>query len=139
MKNTPQNRLSVLTLLLMLPLVAGPRASAHTAADAVTWQQSQSPSVTLGIRDKYATLGTYNALFVITDSKGNKIQKTISVKGDANAGINYPDDVAVFPEYWKMSGNYSWICIVNRRIVARGRFSITDSVHGEHLSTTDPF
>ena len=85
-------KLCALCCLLVLSLAA-PAATGQRAH----WQWSESPSVRLGIRDKYADLGGYEATFVVTAARtGKRWERKVRVEGDNFGYLNFPDDFAAF-------------------------------------------
>lgn len=112
--------------LLLVAWAAGGYAQ-RSQSDA-SWQYSQSISVRLSVRDKYGDLGSYKALFVVTDPDGERYKAEKDVSGKAWGDVYFPDDFSYEKpgKYsWKPSGRpgrYSWKGIVNGRTVASGRF-----------------
>ena len=93
------------------------------------WQFSETPSIVLAVRDKYAQLGSYSATFVVTTPAGLKFYKTIKVSGDDFGDVKYPDDF--IPRSARgaanVTGEFIWECVVNGEIATRGRFVLENS------------
>ena len=135
--NTTQKLLSILPVVA-ISIFAWPKASARPGEGALTWSIGASPSVCLSIRDKYAYLGNYRALFIIEDSKGNKAQKIISVHGNEYARVYYSaDDGGDFKSSTALAqtGNFSWVCIVNNEVAAKGKFNQSYVGNDEQIRT----
>lgn len=93
----------------------------------VQWQRSESPSIKLGVRDKNADLGGYEATFVVTARRdGKSYEKTFSVEGDHFGTVNFPDDFAAF-DHMQHGTEFDWACYVKGKTVVRGRFSLATS------------
>lgn len=135
-------KLSALVIVLSMLLVIWHKASARPDESGLTWQTLSASSIHLGIRDKYGALGNYKALFIIKDSKGNKIQKLISVNGDDEGTVCYSmntDGDFTFPANWAFTGNYSWVCVVNNKVVSGGKFSKTHVGNMDQVRTYEPY
>ena len=87
----------------------------------IVWQQSSSLNIQLGIRDKFGMQGSYEALFVVTDSKGKKSKLTKKVSSDKWQFVSFPEDFDTFAK----AGIYSWQGIVNGKTVIDGKFEFT--------------
>jgi hypothetical protein len=91
-----------------------------SAAAQVSWQQSQAGVFQLGVRDKFATLGRYEAQFVVTDGQ-QQWRRTLRVSGDAWG-------YALFPVEFEGTGyaapgkTYRWQARVGGQIAAQGSF-----------------
>ena len=112
----------------LLPMAWTVGSSAQISQSDAEWQYSQSISVRLGIRDKYGDLGSYKALFVVTDPDGERYKAEKDVSGKAWGDVYFPGDF-IYEKPGKYSwkpygrpGKYSWKCIVGERTVASGRF-----------------
>lgn len=91
------------------------------------WQWSESPSIKLGVRDKNADLGGYEATFVVTARRdGKSYEKTVAVEKDYFATVNFPDDFAAF-DHMQHGAEFDWACYVKGKRVVRGRFSLATS------------
>lgn len=96
----------------------------------ITWLQSQSISIKLGIWLKYSKedLRPYDALFIVTDSDGeDHISKKHVSMDDEWWYVFFPDD---FSTYSKV-GRYSWKCIVNESVAAKGDFEYISSLQAK--------
>ena len=88
-----------------------------------TWQTSVNDqnrrSVVLGVRDKWGTLGSFRATFVVTAPGGKTFRGAASTTGDEWAYINFPDDFSGNPS---ATGTYTVVFYVNGVRIGRDRF-----------------
>lgn len=88
-----------------------------------TWQTSVDDSergnVVLGIRDKWATLGSYNALFVVTAPSKKTFRARTATTDDEWAYINFPDGFNGSP---LATGTYTVVFYVNGIVIGRDKF-----------------
>lgn len=88
-----------------------------------TWQTSVNDqnrrNVVLGVRDKWGTLGSYRATFVVAAPGRKTFRGQTSTRGDEWAYINFPDDFNVNP---LANGTYSVVFYVEGVRVGRDRF-----------------
>lgn len=89
-----------------------------TSAHAQTWQQSSSPQVELGIRDKHGNKGSYLAEFVVVDAKGQSVVAKLRVKEGQFGTILFPRD---FKTHF-VAGKYAWTAKVDGKAVVKGQF-----------------
>ena len=82
------------------------------------WQESEAAFVQLGVRDKFGTLGSYQATFVVIGPNKGRWQKKIVVKNDNFGMVYFPDDF----DTWEQPGTYNWKCLVHGKVVANGTF-----------------
>lgn len=87
------------------------------------WQKSEAINVKLGVRHKSGYLKEYKALFVAKDKLGKEYKAEISVLDDNFGYVIFPDDFDFGLSGRKPSGNYSWKCFVNDKVVADGKFN----------------
>jgi hypothetical protein len=83
-----------------------------------SWQLSEEINITLGVRDKFDTLKTYEGRFVVEGPKSKTWQKTIIVTGSDWGYVKFPEDFGDYPQ----EGLYRWHCVVKGRIVISGQF-----------------
>jgi hypothetical protein len=118
-------RSAVLLTLLVGSLFA---SSAH----AQTWMVSTTPYIKLGVLDKYNALGSYSAVFIVTNEKnGQEYLLTKQVpKGENGVDVFFPTEPSD-PEYFKnmqglaaqpTPGRYHWECRVNGKKAVGGFF-----------------
>ncbi|HLJ56848.1 MAG TPA: hypothetical protein VKT77_17545 [Chthonomonadaceae bacterium] len=98
-------------------LNAGQESQAPTG---VSWQLSEAPQMQMGVRDKFGTLGGYDATFTVTSARGEHTRKTVHVRGDEFKYVLFPEN---FPNYIEEKGRFSWTCTVRGRVVVHGAFS----------------
>ena len=102
-------------------------AAAPPATGRQQWQWSESPSVRLGVRDKYGDLGGYEATLVVTAERtGQRWERKIRVEGDNFGSLNFPDDFAAF-DWAQHATRFNWACAVGGKVVTRGRFVLAAS------------
>ena len=94
-----------------------PRRAAHH--DQPVWQLSESAVARMGVRDKFGSLGGYDATFIVMGPQNKKTKKTVHVKGDEFKEVSFPDD---FPNYLELNGHFKWTCQVNGKVVVSGEF-----------------
>src|SRR5438045_7379792 len=88
--------------------------------DRIDWQSSESPSVNLGVRDKYNVLGGYEATFIVTESRSGKTyEKTISVEGDDFGEVRFPEGFRVI-DLNVQGKSFTWKCVVRGKVVLQG-------------------
>jgi hypothetical protein len=90
---------------------------------AVSWQQSKATSVTLGVRDKFGSLGAYTADFIVTGPDRKKYSVNKQVNSSDWGYVSFPGDFT--PSFASVGGVYSVECLVNSRVVTRDRFRYT--------------
>ncbi|UOG76262.1 hypothetical protein MTX78_06595 [Hymenobacter tibetensis] len=108
-----------------------------TASQAQTWMVSTDAFMKLGVMDKFGSLGTYTAKFVVTN---NTSGKTYFLTKEIASGQNGID--VVFPsepteaDYFKaesgeaaraLPGPYTWECQVSGKKVVGGKFSFPET------------
>lgn len=113
------NKKSFIAFLVTVVLLFGFYAVCF--AEKVVWQQSEAASVQLGIRDKYGSLKSYKAVFVVKSENGTEYKVEKNVKDDAWGYAHFPDDFKVSTA----PGDYSWNCLVNGKIVVNGNFKLS--------------
>src|ERR1051326_5471592 len=114
-------RYSFPVLVVVLAVGITGCASRHLSPEAVsraTWQQSESISVELGVRDKNNELGSFMSLFTVTDPDGSEHSARARVRNGDFSYVTFPSD---FDTYEK-EGRYSWKCMVASNAVAEGAF-----------------
>ncbi|MBN2857817.1 MAG: hypothetical protein JXN63_05400 [Candidatus Delongbacteria bacterium] len=109
--------LTILALILFSFISA---ASNSPAEDPVpSWQQSESPGIQLGVRDKNGSAEEYEALFVVSKKSGTeKFEKNIKVKKDDWGFVYFPSDFKAASD----DGEYEWKCFVDGKVVSYGEF-----------------
>jgi hypothetical protein len=108
-------------LLIVFVVSVSSCASRRLSPEAVSsanWQFSEDMSVELGIRDKSNALGSFTALFVVTDPEGIKHYAHARTRDGDFSYVTFPAD---FDTYQK-GGRYSWKCMVASNAVAEGTF-----------------
>jgi hypothetical protein len=89
----------------------------------VSWQTSVNDSergvVILGIRDKWGTLGSFTALYVVTAPSKKKFRARTTTTQDDWAYISFPDDFDGNP---LASGTYTVVFYANGVIIGRDKF-----------------
>ncbi len=85
----------------------------------------------LGVRDKYADLGGYEATFVVTAARtGKRWERKVRVEGDNFGYLNFPDDFAAF-DWAQYATRFNWTCAVGGKVVARGTFILATTLELE--------
>jgi hypothetical protein len=112
-------------IFALLTLAFAPVAS--QAAQSVIWQQSTHNVVELSVRDKYGTLGAYDAIFNVTMPDGHVYSRTVHVNADDEGTVNFPEDEFLDaqgkPLYYAPEGKlYRWEARVNGQKVIGGSF-----------------
>ena len=109
----------------MLPLVL---LSCALSVQAQTWQQSVSPQVELGIRDKWGEK-EYIAEFIVNLPDGKTSSARIKVMADEFGSVRYPNDFSGY----MAPGKYTWKARVNGKDAIKGQFSFEQDAKGEKL------
>lgn len=117
------------TLLVGLALVLATTAI-QAKEPAKSWQQSMSPSLELGVRDKYGET-PYTAEFVVTDPKGVSTRHKVEVGAGEFGFARFPDD---FENGMLMTGKYRWQALVDGKVVTQGKFAYRHLSKGASLS-----
>ena len=94
------------------------------------WQQSQSPSLELGIRDKYGET-PYTVEFLVTDPKGVVSSRKVEVEAGKFGFARFPED---FDKALLISGKYRWQAKVDGKVVRKGKFAYQHLSKGASLS-----
>ncbi|MEO6589057.1 MAG: hypothetical protein ABIP06_06995 [Pyrinomonadaceae bacterium] len=89
-----------------------------------SWQYSVPTDIsrgnlTLGIRDKWGDMGSFNALFVVTAPSKKVFRARTSTTGDEWAYVNFPDDFDGNPI---ASGTYTVVFYANGVVIGRSKF-----------------
>lgn len=90
----------------------------YAAKSIAPWQYSEVPQIQLGVRDKFGTLGSYKAEFVVVSQKGESYKFARRVLHDEFAYGIFPQDFGGYAE----PGKYTWKCVVNGKTVVSGKF-----------------
>ena len=112
---------------------------APTASQAQTWMVSTDAFMKLGVMDKFGTLGTYSAKFVVTNTTSGKAYILVKEVANGQNGIDvvFPSEPAE-PDYFKadtgeaaraLPGNYVWECQVGGKKVVSGKFSFPETAN----------
>lgn len=120
-------RLIFSCLLFTLVMFAGiGSASAQRGKNSVknaTWQTSVDDSergrVVLGIRDKWGTLGSFTATFVVTAPNKKTFRGRTTTTGDEWAYIEFPAEFSGNP---RSAGTYKVVFYANGVVIGRDRF-----------------
>ncbi len=117
---------AALTLLLVnAPAAFGKRR--------VNWQYSITPSIQLGVRDKFGEKGSYTAVFNVTMPDRKTVRTTRKVSADGFGYVTFPQDFnADVP-----TGRYTWRCVVGGEVAVQGRFDVKYANGVNTLSFTD--
>ena len=107
-------------------------ALATTGASA-QWQQSVTPQIALGIREKNGERD-YVAEFIVVDPKGKSSSQRIKVPADEFASVIFPAD---FNTYLGEPGIYRWIGRVAGKQVIGGQFRFERTNGGTRLTVLD--
>jgi hypothetical protein len=108
-----------------------------SSAHAQTWMVSTTPYIKLGVLDKYNALGSYSAVFIVTNEKnGQEFLLTKQVpKGENGVDVFFPTEPSD-PEYFKnmqglaaqpTPGRYHWECRVNGKKAVGGFFTFPET------------
>jgi hypothetical protein len=92
------------------------------SADSVYAQRNRNSErgvVILGIRDKWGTLGSFTASYVVTAPSKKKFRARTTTTGDDWAYISFPGD---FDGNSPPSGTYTVVFYANGLIVGRDKF-----------------
>jgi len=89
-----------------------------------TWQTSVSEIVnvnnpTIGIRDKWGSLESYDALFVVTGPNKKIYKARAKGTGDEFTYVNFPSD---FDKKTSLQGIYKVVFYVNGFVIGRDKF-----------------
>ncbi|MFN3809595.1 MAG: hypothetical protein ACK4S6_03160 [Roseateles asaccharophilus] len=98
-------------------------------AQAQVWQQSASPQVQLGIRDKGGVKG-YVAEFIVNLPDGKTQSAKIQVEENEFGFVLYPSDFGGY----MMPGKYTWKARVNGKDAIKGQFSFEEDANGGKLT-----
>lgn len=111
-----------------LPLVRIPKDSYKKPSNKEAeneWESFPAFVVELSVWDKFKVFDRhYKATFIVTDPKGRKSKFTKDCNQDEFCDAIFPTD---FQTDFKASGNYSWVCVINRQIAAGNSFKYTPS------------
>lgn len=111
------------------PEPKGPATSNEHATAEPSWQGGVEVKVVavLGIRDKFGTLGSYDAVFIVTTPDNERVSKSIHTSESRSADLVFPDD---FNTRWGRLGTYRWSAQVNGREVLYGSFQLDSRENG---------
>ena len=112
----------ILTIAFSLFTFGGTKAPENDPS--ALWQQSETLSIQLGVRDKNALSESYTAVFSAENKEfGIVYEAKIKVAKDDWGFVLFPQD---FPPGVK-DGNYIWKCTVNGKKISSGTFKFADS------------
>lgn len=126
--------LPVISFVGLMALVAWASASQRTPPT-MDWQQSESPSVSLGVRDKNGQVGSYTGVFMVTGPNGKTLTARTRVTGSDWGFVTFPDDFNSASQSpgeigYVLDGKYSWVCTVNGSPAIKGRFEYSPPSKG---------
>jgi len=99
--------------LLALLFLSVDTGTAQRPAAKVIWQESQSVTVQLGVRDKFGTLGGYDVVFEVSAVDGRKVTARKHVSGNEFGDVTFPDDFDFTNQFsLRSAGSFSWRAIV---------------------------
>ncbi|WP_375437212.1 hypothetical protein [uncultured Hymenobacter sp.] len=112
---------------------------APTASQAQTWMVSTDAFMKLGVMDKFGSLGTYSAKFVVTNTTNGKAYILVKEVANGQNGIDviFPSEPSE-PDYFKadtgeaaraLPGAYTWECQVGGKKVVGGKFSFPETAN----------
>jgi hypothetical protein len=118
-----------LALLLLAPV----------ASQAQTWMVSTDAYMKLGVMDKYGSLGTYTARFIVTNTRTSKTYFLVKevATGQNGTDVIFPSEPSE-PDYFKSEtgeaaraqpGAYTWECQVGGKKVVGGRFTFAETAN----------
>ena len=124
MKN---RRLILFSFLFTLIMFAGINSvyaqRNQNAVKRATWQTSVDDSkrgtITLGVRDKWSSLGRFMATFVVTAPNGKTFRGRMATSQDDWAYINFPTGFNGNPQ---AIGTYKVVFYVNGVVIGRDKF-----------------
>ena len=93
-------------------------SSAQKDVPGVNWQWSEGVAVQLSVRDKYGTLGSYKATFLVVAPDGKQYEVEKDVSNDEWSDTFFPSDFGALEK----PGQYKWQCVVDGDVVASGKF-----------------
>lgn len=104
---------------------AGTAATAQAKAPVSRrWEKSASPAIILSFRDKYGSVGRFDARFEVRRPDGKVATTTVRGEGDTFVERAYPRDFGASEPPLVARGEYSWTVWANSRLVTRSRFVI---------------
>ena len=104
-------------IVFMLALFMGNSVGAQETEP--IWQNSQSATVQIGVRDKFGSLGNYRVKFVVKDSNGEEFTTEKEVSSDNWGYASFPGDFNVYSN----PGEYSWKAYVDGEEIGDGKFT----------------
>lgn len=104
----------MIKIILMLLLSIAP-----VSANSV-WQQSESHSIQLGIRNKYGDIRKYQVNFIV-EGNNKKYNVIREVEGDQWSFVNFPGDFKVEG----IPNKYKWYGYIGKKLIAQGAFDWT--------------
>jgi len=115
----------LVTLIMILPVcsccftkIQAQETKENQANNDVLWQQSTAINVQLGIREKFGNLKNYEAIFIVTDSKGKEYKLTKKIQSDEWQFVYFPEDFNTDGG----KGIYRWKGVVDGKTVIHGKF-----------------
>jgi hypothetical protein len=100
--------------------ITGCATQRHTPAAILqaTWQQSESVSVELGVRDKSDALASFMAVFEVTGPDGSVHTARARIRDGDFSYVSFPSDF----DTYIIAGRYTWRCLVESNSIASGAF-----------------
>ncbi|MBO0360797.1 hypothetical protein J0X19_22750 [Hymenobacter sp. BT186] len=137
--STPVFSTRILSILRPLGLALALLLLAPVASQAQTWMVSTDAYMKLGVMDKYGTLGTYKARFVVTNTRTSKTYFLVKEVPTGQNGVDviFPSEPSE-PDYFKSEtgeaaraqpGAYTWECQVNGKKAVGGRFTFAETAN----------
>jgi len=84
----------------------------------VSWEQSQSVSIKLGIKGREWQSQSFDATFIINGPTGVESTYKHRLEKDEFKFLYFPEDFALRT----LPGKYRWRCVVGEKIIAGGEF-----------------
>ncbi len=122
-----------LTLLVVNVVAPSDRIVGASPGSGVTWQSSQTPTIKLGIRNKYGyvSLDKFTAVCIVSGPDAKQRKASMNVESDNWGYVSFPDDF----DTWAKPGRYHWQCQVSGKRVAAGSFEYrTTSTYSDQLT-----
>ncbi len=107
-------------------------AKAQNNPSEPSWQYSVRGSVQLGVREKSGEKGSFTARFILTNPSGEHYSAQRFVSQSQFAYVHFPQDFSISSA---KPGRYTWLCVVDQKIVAGGHFdyAVMNDYSGEEM------
>ncbi|MDQ3257154.1 MAG: hypothetical protein M3R15_25230 [Acidobacteriota bacterium] len=98
-------------------------AASQQSTPTVSWEQTQSVSIKLGIKGREWESQSFNATFIINGPTGVESSSEQRLEKDQFKFLYFPEDFGLRA----LPGKYKWRCVVGEKVIAGGEFEYVNA------------